>query len=201
MSSKLLKNVYVWALALALVFALAFSAPLAGVAVADSGSDAAAVVSSGPDAATVAVSSGPDAAVATAPVPAAVNPGGSPGAVVVDPASDPGGYAEELLKAAQTSNWRLLGGLLLIGAVWGLRLLGAKWPFGFGKSVAAFLGTARGGAVLSLACGVLGGIGNVFMVDGSVTPRLFLDGVVMAFTASGGWTIVKKLLASDAPKT
>jgi hypothetical protein len=112
----------------------------------------------------------------------------------VDPASDLGGYAQELLKAAQTSNWRLVAGLLLVGTVWGLRLLSAKWPFKFGKAIATFLGTARGGAVLSLACGVLGGVGNVLLADGSMTPRLFVDGIVMALTASGFWTITNKLL-------
>ncbi len=113
------------------------------------------------------------------------------GAAALDPAADPGGAVTSVLNAAKGGQWRLLAGLLLSLLVWGARSYGAKWV--------PWLKTDRGGAALVLGAALLGGLATVLSGDSSLSLATLANALSMAFSAAGGWVIVKKLLApSDA---
>lgn len=130
------------------------------------------------DPATVAL----DAGTATGPVVAAPVAPAVP--AITDPGHDPD-FLDKLLKAADTSNWRMLAVLIVIGAVWLLRTVGGKkW---------AVLKTDRAGAICTLALGTAGAIGNALAAGSDITLRLFINGLMVGITAAGGWVVMKKL--------
>lgn len=109
----------------------------------------------------------------------------------IDPGTDPGGTVTSVLNAAKGGQWRLLAGLLLSLLVWAAR----RW----GASTIPWLKTDRGGATLVLALALLGGVAATLAGDQPFAWGLLLNSLSMAFTAAGGFAIVKKILApSDA---
>ena len=118
------------------------------------------------------------------------------GQTTPDPSKDLGGYAKALYDATAGHHWVLLVGLVLMGVTWGVRKL---VPMIHGK-VGAWLNTDRGGALLSLGLGLVGGIATAFAAGKAVTFQLLASAVVASWTASGGWSQLKKILGlSDPP--
>jgi len=126
----------------------------------------------------------PDAGVA---VPKA----SAPSAITPSP-SDPGDYLAKVFGALDPSKkggiqWRVLAGLLMIGAAYGIRSIGKKFHTWFGDD--------RGGAVVALLVGVLGTLGSVIYFNNSpLTPGFLLKAAINAAGAAGGYTLFKKLI-------
>jgi len=111
-----------------------------------------------------------------------------------DPAADPSGYLLLILNAVQGRQWIVLAGLVVIGVVWVVRTYGAKWL--------PWLSTAKGGATLSLVVGILGSVALVLLGGKGFSWKAIIDGALLAFISSGGFTVVKNLLAKPpAPPT
>lgn len=101
-------------------------------------------------------------------------------------------FATAAFQAVQSGNWGMLAAVGVVGLVYAARgLLGDKFPA---------LKTDRGGAVLSLVAGVAGALGNAFLAGAPFTVALLIKGFSVAFMASGGWSLAKKLLFGDAAK-
>lgn len=100
---------------------------------------------------------------------------------------DPGGFLASILAAAKSGQWRLLAAGLLMALVWAARRFGAKaWPW---------LATDRGGAALVMLLAILGGIATTLGASDTITFGLFVNSLSVAFTAAGGWAILKKVAA------
>lgn len=111
----------------------------------------------------------------------------------IDPENDPGGFISATLDAAKSGQWRILAGFLLVGLVWAAR----KW----GSGVAPWLKTDRGGAALVLALALLGGVATTLLSGQAFAWGLLVNSLSMAFTAAGGYAVLKKILwPSDAAK-
>lgn len=105
-------------------------------------------------------------------------------AQVIDPST---------MDPTQILQWKAVAAILAIGAVWALRKFGGRYL--------PFLKTDRGGALLTLATGVVGGIGHALLTDAPVTAELLSDGLAVGVTAAGGYVIVKRIIwPSDAKK-
>ncbi len=112
-----------------------------------------------------------------------------------DPGTDLLGFAGAIFSAFQAKNWGVLAALGLAGLVFLARTFGAK--------ALPFLGTDRGGALLSL----LGGLAmSVFTAATAPGTHTFLQvlgtGLLMSVTASGAYALLKKLFfPSDTTAT
>ncbi len=108
----------------------------------------------------------------------------------LDP-SDPLSIVGTIISAFGSKSYVALAGAVIIGVVWALRSFGGKYI--------PFFRTDRGGATLVLACAVLSAASSVLLGSGFSWSAL-VDGVLSAFVAAGGFSVVKKLAApSDAP--
>jgi hypothetical protein len=118
---------------------------------------------------------------------AAVAPAAAATATMPDPESNLADFAGAVYQAFAAKNWGVLIALVLVGLVFLARHFGSKaWPF---------LGTDRGGALLSL----VGGLGlSVFAAATAAGTHTVLQvlgtGLLMTVTASGTYVLVKKLL-------
>jgi hypothetical protein len=118
---------------------------------------------------------------------ALVAPAAAATSTMPDPEGNLAGFAAAVYQAFAAKNWGVLIALVLVGLVYLARHFGAKlWPF---------LGTDRGGALLSL----VGGLGlSVFAAATSSGAHGVLQvlgtGFLMAITASGAYALLKKLL-------
>lgn len=111
-----------------------------------------------------------------------------------DPGVDPTAYAKDALDAMRTKNWRMLAALALIGLTWAGRKFAIKLP---GKA-GAFFATDRGGAVLALLMGIFGGMGTALFAAKAFGWHLLTDGIVMGFTAAGGYAVLRKIAFGTA---
>jgi hypothetical protein len=104
-----------------------------------------------------------------------------------DPDASLAGFAGALYSAFQAKNWSVLIALVLVGLVYLARRFGSKlWPF---------LGTDRGGALLSLVSGLAVSVFAAASSSGAHSVLQVLgSGLLMALTASGTYVLVKKLL-------
>jgi len=97
-----------------------------------------------------------------------------------------------MLRAIQTDNWKLLGLLIIIAAVWLVRQFGGKkW---------AVLRTDRAGAITVLIMGTAGAIATAIGAGADFSPKLILNGLMMGVSAAGGWPVLKKLIAPSDKK-
>lgn len=103
--------------------------------------------------------------------------------------------AQTIVKAigyGKAKDWRALGAAIIMLVVFGIRQ-------GLGRYVAWFK-TDRGGALMALLIGVLGTVASYLAAGGGWKWSILVDGVMAAFTAAGGFSVIKKLIApSDAP--
>lgn len=128
-------------------------------------------------------------------------------AVQVSP-DDLTAFLKATFEAAAKHDWRVFAALLLVGVVWLARKYAMKLP----GAVGSFFQGDRGGAVLALVLGVLGAVGHMLTAGAGFSLQTVTDGLVMAVTAAGGWTVFKHLLgqgnaqvaakapAADAPE-
>jgi len=145
-----------------------------------------------------AVASGPQAApAASSTLPAVLAAPAASQPVVIAPLKGPddaAGAGNVVIKATRSSNWRLavISGLLLI--VIFLRKFGAKfWPW---------CASDRGGAILSLAAGLLVVVINSLITGKGFDPQLLIDGLMTGTATSGVYSVAKKIgWPSDLPAT
>lgn len=96
-------------------------------------------------------------------------------------------FAKLALDAARSGNAWMLISLALILAVYLVRkFLGPKVPF---------LRTQGGGAILNLVMAFAGALASTLLAGQTMSPLLALAAFKVAFTAAGGWTLVKHLLS------
>lgn len=122
---------------------------------------------------------------AATPTPAKIEP-------TPAPAQDVGEFAKMFFNAAKNGDWKLLIVLIVVGIVWALRKWGAAIP-----KVGEWLATDRGGAILALLAGIFGVIGTGLVSGSAWSFALIRDGLLLGFTAAGGWTIIKKILGPN----
>ena len=91
-----------------------------------------------------------------------------------------------VFKAAHDRNWALLAACLVLGVVWLVRRYGEAWV--------PWLGTDRGGACVSLAVAWGGGVAHALAAGEPIDGQLVVSALGVALTASGGWTVGKKLM-------
>lgn len=108
-------------------------------------------------------------------------------AVMPDPDAGVAGFAAAIYQAFAAKNWAVLIALGLVGLVSLARHYGGKvWPF---------LGTDRGGALLSLVGGLGIAVFTAATAAGTHTVLQVLGtALLMTITASGTYVLVKKLL-------
>lgn len=94
-------------------------------------------------------------------------------------------FAAAILDAVRNSNWSLVAALAVVGLVWLTRKYGAKRV--------PFLGTGAGGAVLSVAYAFGGALLNAVLAGAPISGPLLGSAFVIAFTASGGYSIFHEL--------
>jgi len=140
---------------------------------------------------TVAVTPAP--APAAAPTPAFMAPEPEPARMLADPEADPMGFVRQLLEAVGGGKWKLLAALVLIGAVYVLRR--------GGKKLIPWLGTERGGVVLTIGSAVATGLALALASSAPMSVSLILGCVLTAAAASGIFVWIKKLLAPDDATT
>lgn len=92
-----------------------------------------------------------------------------------------------MLQAARDRNWAMLAALIVVAVVWAIRYLG--------EPVLPWLGTDKGGAVVSLVTAWAGAVVSALAAGQPVDMELFVSSLGVAATASGGWTLAKKLVA------
>jgi hypothetical protein len=110
--------------------------------------------------------------------------------------------AQQQLQYAHDGNWRLLVAMVLSGVIWILRtyLMGPtvqSWRY-VGK-LAQWFRTDRGGVVLTLSVGVIGGLVTAFQANAPFTVDLFVTGIVNGLLASGFFCTLKKLFGIADP--
>lgn len=117
-------------------------------------------------------------------------PPATPPAALPDPGAGDGGWAVAVLNAYHGHQLLLLAALLMIGAIYVLRK-GLTWLPG---KVGAFFGTDRGGALITLAIGVLGALA-LSLASNRFNSQIFAVGLTAAMTAAGGFNLIKRIFA------
>lgn len=99
--------------------------------------------------------------------------------------SDPGGLAWTLVTAAKSGNWRLASAAALALLMLGLGYTPVRKKYFAGD---------RWGAVLVLLLGLGGGVVTALLSSAPITASLFLGSLGVAFTAAGGFIVVKRII-------
>lgn len=105
--------------------------------------------------------------------------------------------AQQLLGYAHQGNWRMLVAIALSGVVWLLRtfLMGPKVQrVRYLGPIARWFRTDRGGVVLTLIVGVVGGLVTAFKAGAPLSIDLFVTGVVNGLLAAGFFVGLKKIV-------
>lgn len=105
--------------------------------------------------------------------------------------------AKEFLDAVKTGNWKLTLILALVLIIWGVRKYGSKLaavPVKWVAAIGKFIASDRGGAVLAMVAGVIGSVAAYMVGGANLTPKVLLDGLLLGFTAAGGWVVMKKII-------
>lgn len=107
-------------------------------------------------------------------------------AATVDPGEDPVGFFKSTYDSAKSGQWWMLVSLIVIALVWVARKWGAKKIDWFE--------TDRGGAVLALSVGILGGMAHGILAEGAPTLQMLTEAVKVTVGAMGGYVAIKKSL-------
>lgn len=95
-------------------------------------------------------------------------------------------------EAIMSGNYTLAAAMALVLAVAVLRKYGAKrWPF---------LASDAGGSLLALLGSFGGAVGTALMAGAAISGGLLWSAAGIAFAASGGYTLVKRLLVDPVLK-
>ena len=106
-----------------------------------------------------------------------------------DPGADPAGAAHAIVGAVQSHRWGLAVSILVLVAVWLLRVFGGRrWPV---------LTSNRAGALLGLVASVLGSLVTTAVAGEPVDVELVVGVLVSWWVAAGGQSTVKDLLAGS----
>ena len=89
--------------------------------------------------------------------------------------------------AARDRNWALLASCAVLGTVWCIRRFGAERV--------PWLATDKGGAATSLLVAWVGGMVSAAAAGQPIDLELTLSALGVALTASGAWSVGRKLLA------
>jgi len=103
----------------------------------------------------------------------------------VDVGADPVGFFKSTYDAAKSGQWWMLVSLIVIGLVWAAR----KWA----KKI-DFFTTDRGGALLAISVGILGGMAHGILADGTPTLAMLTESIKVTVGAIGGYAGLKKVL-------
>jgi hypothetical protein len=100
---------------------------------------------------------------------------------------------QQVFDAVHTGNFKLAAAFALVLVVALIRK-GSQYftPF-------KWFTTDKGGALLALLGGVFGAVASGLVAGHAFNLELVTDGMVVGFTAAGGWTAVKKFLAPTPP--
>lgn len=113
-------------------------------------------------------------------------------AAVPSPDVDANAWVRALYTAATAGDWKIVGGLGLLGLVFALRAYGAR--------LIPWLATKSGGLVLGLAVSLAGTLGLALAAGASVNLTTFASALVTAATAAGLWGWLKdRIPAVGAP--
>lgn len=112
---------------------------------------------------------------------------------IPDP-SDTDAIFKAISDALVTGNWRVALTLGTIALVFFLRKGGTKLPAPFGP----FFASSRGGAVLALVGGLVVAFAPVAMGTATLNLKLIIEGLLLAFSAAGGWVVIRRLFGMDA---
>ena len=100
-------------------------------------------------------------------------------------------FAELALAAAKSGNVAMLLSLALVLVVWAIRkFLGPKIPF---------LNTQLGGALVTLVGAFGAALATTLAGGGVFSWAIALGALKVAFTAAGGWTLIKHLTTAFKP--
>lgn len=105
-------------------------------------------------------------------------------AVIPDPAADLGGFLAALLGFVVDREWIEVAAAALVGVVYVVRLLAAKWPFA---------STDAGGALIVLGTSILGSVGAALATSGTFSWSVVWGGVVVGWTAAGAYATLRKI--------
>lgn len=113
---------------------------------------------------------------------------------VSDPEKDPGSFLQDMWKAGQSKNYKLLSMLLVVALTYALR----RW----GKKLVPWFGTDFGGMVLAVLVATGAGVANGLAVGAKFGMSWVIDIFVMAAGSIGAYVIAKKtgnLVTSKKP--
>ncbi|HSN91492.1 MAG TPA: hypothetical protein VLS93_09705 [Anaeromyxobacteraceae bacterium] len=110
-------------------------------------------------------------------------------AQVVPSPDDPNAFIEAIVAAVQGGDWRAVAILAVIGVVALARRFGGAWV--------PWLRTARGGALLALAGGIVSTLGPA-LFSGGITLSALLNGLINGVAAAGGWVVARRLIYGEA---
>ena len=104
------------------------------------------------------------------------------------------------LKLAQGGQWAALLVLAFVALVLVLRIVLVKglagWiPWEPAQRALAWLGTDRGGVVLSIMTGMATVLGGALVAGMAITPGLIIGALLTACMGSGAWSMAKKIAA------
>lgn len=110
----------------------------------------------------------------------------------MEPVADPSNieaFARAIFDAVTSKNYALVAALAVVALVYLARkYAGPKVPF---------LQTDKGGVLLSLATSFAGALATALFAGGPISLALVSQALIVAFTASGGWSMIRKLFFTD----
>ena len=110
----------------------------------------------------------------------------APAEDVVSPTDEREPDVDRIYAAVRSGQWVVAAGLVLLALVWVVRKYGGKlWP--------ALL-TDRGGVLTSLALAFAGALASTLAAGRVPGVGDVMAALGLAFTASGGWTMVRRLV-------
>ena len=91
----------------------------------------------------------------------------------------------ELINYIKEGNWRIVAGFVLMGIMFGLNKWRERVPFFKGD---------RGGAILVLVLALVSSVSAALFSNAGLDLELIVGAVSVAFSASGGYTIIKRII-------
>ncbi len=91
----------------------------------------------------------------------------------------------DFIALVREGDWRLVTGFVLMAAMLGLNKVRGRVSFFRGD---------RGGAILVLVLALAGSISAALFSDAGLDASLIVGAVSTAFTAAGGYTLIKRII-------
>lgn len=113
-----------------------------------------------------------------------------------DPTTDPNGFFNLLWNAVTERKWGLVAVLSTIALVSLIRKVMPR----IHSRLGAWLNSNRGGAVLAVVMGTATALATTAIAGLPITPRAFVDAVVVSIGAIGGWNAMWDLFKPSDKK-